>query len=460
MVEHRQIVNYVLGISEVCGLAQGFTYAMVQPLSVDSSQTVIFPCFASGGTLHVISEDEAMDPQALAACFSRSAIDVLKIAPSHLAALWQSSSQAEQLLPRCWLIVGGESSRSDWVAELQATARCAILNHYGPTEATVATLTYHVATGRGESHGSTVPIGRPLPNTEAYVLDRRLQPVPIGVAGELYIGGSCLARGYLGRPEVSAESFIPNPFGDQVGARLYRTGDVVRYRADGAIELLGRTDQQVKIRGFRVEPAEVATVLGAHPAVRNSLVVARDDRRGDRQLVAYVVRREGREASAAELRDFLGSKLPDYMVPSHFVGLDALPLTPHGKVDRSALPDPGTARPEMDSPFVPASSPVEVELAGIWAAVLEVERVGIHDNFFDLGGHSLSAFRLVSRVVQAFQLDLSLKALFDAPTVAEMARVIQAIGAKPATARVVQRMQGALDATSDERGQKGSAGLD
>jgi acyl carrier protein len=305
-----------------------------------------------------------------------------------------------------------------------------------------------------------VPIGRPLPNTEAYVLDRQLQPVPIGVAGELHIGGSCLARGYLGRPEVSAESFIPNPFGDQVGARLYRTGDVVRYRADGSIELLGRTDQQVKIRGFRVEPAEVATVLGAHPAVRNSLVVARDDRRGDRQLVAYVVRREGREASAAELRHFLGSKLPDYMVPSHFVGLDALPLTPHGKVDWSALPDPGTARPEMDSPFVPASSPVEVELAGIWAAVLEVERVGIHDNFFDLGGHSLSAFRLVSRVVQAFQLDLSLKALFDAPTVAEMARVIQAIGAKPATARVVQRMQGALDATSDERGQKGSAGLD
>ena len=425
MVEHRQIVNYVLGISEVCGLAQGFTYAMVQPLSVDSSQTVIFPCFAFGGTLHVIAEDEAMDPQALAACFSRSPIDVLKIAPSHLAALWQASSQAEQLLPRRWLIVGGESSRSDWVAELQATARCAILNHYGPTEATVATLTYQVATGRGGSHCPTVPIGRPLPNTEAYVLDRRLQPVPIGVAGELYIGGSCLARGYLGRPEVSAESFIPNPFGDQAGARLYRTGDVVRYRADGSIELLGRTDQQVKIRGFRVEPAEVATVLGAHPAVRNSLVVARDDRRGDRQLVAYVVRRQEREASVAELRHFLGSKLPDYMVPSHFVGLDALPLTPHGKVDLRALPAP------MDNASGPGRAPpaprthTEEIVAGIWAEILGLERVGIHDNFLELGGHSLLTTRIASRIRSTLQVELPLRELFAHPTVAGIAGGIE-----------------------------------
>ncbi len=424
MVEHRQIVNYVLGISEVCGLVQGFSHAMLQPLAVDSSQTVIFPCFASGGTLQLIPEDAAMDPQALASRLSRFPIDVLKIAPSHLAALWQASPQPERLLPRRWLIVGGEPSRSDWVAQLQATARCAILNHYGPTEATVATLTHQVAPDRCEPVGPTVPIGRPLPNTEAYVLDRRLQPVPMGIAGELHLGGNCLARGYLGRPELTAEVFIPNPFSDKPGARLYRTGDVARYRADGSIELLGRMDQQVKIRGFRVEPAEVAAELGVHPDVRNSLVLAREDRRGDRQLVAYVVPRRGQVVSATALRRFLASKLPDYMVPAHFVGLDELPLTPHGKVDLAALPEPMGHASALEQAFAAPRTHTEEIVAGIWSEVLALERVGIHDHFLELGGHSLLTTRIASRLRNALQVELPLRELFANPTVAGIARRI------------------------------------
>ena len=273
LIEHRQICNYVQGISARCGLEPGASFAMVQPLSVDSSQTMIFPALVSGGCLHVISEDRAVDPQALSGYFCRFPIDMLKIAPSHLAAL-QTSSHPERLLPRRVLIIGGEASRREWVEQLQTMARCAIFNHYGPTEATVGMLTYPVHTDQNGHSASTVPLGRPLPNTQAYVLDRHLYPVPIGVPGELHIGGHGLARGYLNRPELTAEKFIADPFSPESGARLYKTGDVVRYLPDGNLEFLGRTDHQVKIRGFRIEPAEVESMLGQHPAVRGVVVTS------------------------------------------------------------------------------------------------------------------------------------------------------------------------------------------
>ena len=419
LIEHRQILHYVQGIRDRCDLEPGTSFAMVQPLAVDTSQTVIFPSLISGGCLHVISEDRASDPQALGEYFCRHPIDFLKIAPSHLAAL-QTSSHPERLLPRRLLIIGGEASRRDWVERLQAMACCSIVNHYGPTETTVGVLTYRVQKDQNDHSSSTVPIGRPLPNTQAYLLDRRLQPVPVGIPGELHIGGSCVARGYLNQPELTAEKFIPNPFSTEPAARLYKTGDLARYLPDGNIEFLGRTDHQVKIRGFRIELGEVEVTLGRHPAVREALVTAREDVPGDKRLVAYILPHPGQVYTISDLCDFLKGKLPDYMVPAAFVVLDALPLTPHGKVDRLALPAPDQARPELRESFAAPRTPVEKILAEIWAEVLRLERVGVHDNFFELGGDSILSIQIIARANQA-GLRLTPKQLFQHQTVAELA---------------------------------------
>ena len=419
LIEHRQILNYVHGIRDRCDLGPGTSFAMVQPLAVDTSQTTIFPSLISGGCLHVISEDRASDPQALAEYFSRYPIDFLKIAPSHLAAL-QTSSHPERLLPRRLLIMGGEASRRDWVKRLQAMACCSIVNHYGPTETTVGVLTYRVRNDQNNHSSSTVPIGRPLPNTQSYLLDRHLQPVPVRIPGELHIGGRCVARGYLNQPELTAEKFIPNPFSAEPAARLYKTGDVARYLPDGNIEFLGRTDHQVKIRGFRIEPGEVEATLGRHPAVREVLVTHREDVPGDKRLVAYILPQPGQVYTISDLCDFLKGKLPDYMVPAAFVVLNALPLTPHGKVDHLALPAPDQARPELKESFAAPHTPVEKILAAIWAEVLKLERVGVHDNFFELGGDSILSIQIIARANQA-GLRLTPKQLFQHQTVAELA---------------------------------------
>jgi acyl carrier protein len=256
-------------------------------------------------------------------------------------------------------------------------------------------------------------------------LDGSLEPAPIGVPGELYIGGAGLARGYLNSPQLTAEKFIPHPFGNEPGARLYKTGDLARYLPDGNIEFLGRLDHQIKLRGFRVEPGEIEVTLARHPGVREAVVLAREDHPGNKQLVAYVVLSAAETCSASELREFLKARLPDYMVPSAFVMLDALPLGPNGKIDRRALPAPDHGRPELDGVFVAPRSPIEERLANIWAQVLGLERVGVHDNFFDLGGHSLLATQVISRVRETYRIELSLRAIFETPTVAGIARVVQ-----------------------------------
>jgi thioesterase domain-containing protein/acyl carrier protein len=400
---------------------------MLQPLSVDSSQTVIFPALVSGGCLHILSEERAADPQALSEYFSRFPIDLLKIAPSHLAAL-QSSSRPEQLLPRRWLIVGGEVSHWDWMNRLHALASCAIFNHYGPTEATVGMSTYRVEKDQNAHGSSTVPIGRPLPNTQAFLLDRRLQPVPIGVAGELHIGGSCLARGYLNHPELTAEKFISHPFSDEAGARLYKTGDLARYLPDGNIEFLGRLDNQIKIRGFRVEPGEIEAALVQHPAVREAVIVARENPsaslRTGTQLIAYVVPKQKASSHAPELRAFLRQKLPDPLVPAFFIPLDALPRTPHGKLDRHALPTPDQARAELDETPAEPRNPIENALARIWSQLLGLKRVGVHDSFFDLGGHSLLAVEMMQRVEQVCGEKLPLSMLLEGPTIKQLAAAL------------------------------------
>ena len=301
-----------------------------------------------------------------------------------------------------------------------------MLNHYGPTETTVGVTTYAVVERGASAHQTeTLPLGRPLDNTRIYILDGELNPVPVGVAGELYVGGDGLARGYLNRPALTAERFIPDPFSVEPCGRLYRTGDLVRYLPDGNIEFLGRADHQVKVRGFRIELGELEATLSQHPGVREAAVLVTEDATGDRRLVAYVAGVAGGE----ELRAFMRGRLPDYMVPSHFVALDSLPLTPNGKLDRQAL---ASLKPpqEYAEAYAAPSSEVEEILTSMWAEVLGLGQVGVRSDFFALGGHSLLATQLISRVRQTFRVEIALRVLFENPTVeAFAARIGEALRA-------------------------------
>jgi hypothetical protein len=281
----------------------------------------------------------------------------------------------------------------------------------------------------------TPPIGRPLPNTRAYVVDAHLKPVPVGVPGELLVGGVQLAAGYWNRPELTAEKFIADPFDAAPGARVYRTGDLVRYLPDGNIEYLGRIDNQVKVRGFRIELGEIEATLSGHPAIRETVVLAREDAPGDTRLVAYLVAK-GEAPSVSELKEFLARQLPHHMVPSAFVVLQALPLTPNGKVDRRALPAPEYTV----TVYVAPRTPTEEILAGLWSDVLKVERVGVHDNFFEIGGHSLLATQLVSRVRRDLSVELPLRNLFASPTVAGLAICVDALQADAEGGRSVDAL--------------------
>ncbi|HVN80284.1 MAG TPA: amino acid adenylation domain-containing protein, partial [Terriglobia bacterium] len=300
-----------------------------------------------------------------------------------------------------------------------------VFNLYGPTEDTTYSTFAEVRRGADTSPS----IGRPIDNTAVYLLDRHLHPVPVGIKGELYIGGSGLARGYLNHPDLTAEKFIPNPFGEQGGTRLYKTGDLARYLVDGNIEFLGRADKQVKLRGYRIELGEVETMLAGLPNVRESVVTVDDRELAEKCLVAYVVPERGQAPTSGELRRLLKEKLPEYMVPTTFFFLDALPLTPNGKVDRRALPRP-QPKPELESSPAAPSTPTEEILAGIWSDVLRPRLFGIHEDFFDLGGHSLLAMRVMARIQEAFQVEIPLRMLFEAPTIEGLAVAVDAAMAK------------------------------
>ena len=425
LVEHRQLSNYIHSIRERLGLDVCTSFAMVQPLTVDGPVTTIYAPLLTGGCVHLISDERVADAQALATYLHDRQIDYLKIAPSHLATLHQNGDPSK-LMPRKVLMIGGEAPRVTFGEELRTHAQCSIFNHYGPTETTVGVTTYQVDETVKDVRGVTLPIGRPLPNVQAYVLDRHMEPVPLGVAGELYIGGKNVSRGYLNSPQLTAERFVPDPFSRSVGARLYSTGDMSRYLADGQLEFLGRRDQQVKVRGFRIELAEIETALREHEDVREAVVAVHADKSSDTHLVAYVVPAKAQTPTAGELRAFLKERLPEYMVPYLYLFLDKLPLTRHGKVDRLALPRPKGSERELDVPFVAPRNAVEEVLSEIFAEVLSVERVGVNDNFFELGGHSLLATQLVSRVRKSFQPDLALRKIFEAPTVASLAGVLVA----------------------------------
>jgi acyl carrier protein len=307
-----------------------------------------------------------------------------------------------------------------------------LLNLYGSSEVAADATCYDT---RNYTSLPCIPIGRPIANTQIYLLDHHMQLVPIGVPGELHVGGDGLARGYFNRPELTTSRFVPNPFSSTPGARLYKTGDWARYLPDGNIEYLGRMDHQVKIRGMRVELGEIESVLAQHPIVRQAVVMAREDVPEDLRLVAYVVLHENQTTTIDDLQSHVLKHLPNYMVPSAFVLLEALPLTPNGKLDRQALPAPDQARPELQSTFAAARTPLEDAIAAIWSQVLEIGQVGIYDNFFALGGHSLLAMQVISRLQATFQVEVPLHRFLEAPTVAQLAEILQQCKASNAKSR-------------------------
>ena len=421
-VEHRQLFNYLQSILEKLNLAADSSFATVSTFAADLGNTSIFPALSVGGCLHIISQERATNPEALIEYCDRHTIDCLKIVPSHLMALL-SASQPEKILPRKRLVIGGEALSSDLVKTLrQYSEDCQIINHYGPSETTVGVSTFSINTDSNWEVSDIVTIGRPLGNTQIYILDHYLQPVPIGVSGEIYIGGNNLTRGYINHPEITSEKFIHNPFSDQLGSRLYKTGDLARYLPDANIEFLGRADHQVKIRGFRIELPEIESVIRQHPKIKENIVLTKEEQSGTKALVAYFVSTDKSELSNNELRDFLQEKLPDYMIPSTFVLLKALPLTPNGKIDRQALPSPESINPELAVKFVAPHNSTEQTIAKTWSEVLNIERVGIYDNFFELGGNSLLIIQLSAKLQQRFNRKVSANDIFQNPTVSTLAK--------------------------------------
>lgn len=398
-------------------------------LSFDASFHEIFTSLHSGGTLYVASEPLRTDVHALGEYLVRERIEAVTL-PVVILQLLAHANSAGSLDLRALrdIIATGEALflTQEIIAMLRANPRLHLHNHYGPSETHVVTA-YTLRLEHDAALALPPSIGTPINNTQIYLLDDQLRPMPIGVAGELYIAGDGLAHGYVNRPDLTAERFIPNPFAVKPGMRMYKSGDLARFLADGHIEYLGRIDHQVKLRGFRIELGEIETALAAMPEVLEAIVLMRSVAPDDKRLVAYVVPvAEMGDISASTLRGHLAQSLPDYMVPSHFVLLDALPLTSNGKIDRKALPEPELH--QSTKRFQPPRTHTEEILTHIWAEVLKMDRVGIDDNFFDLGGHSLLATQVISRVRNAFQIDLALRVLFETPTLAELAyRVEQAI---------------------------------
>ena len=386
-------------------------------MSFDVSAQEMFTTCAQGSCLVLLTEEMRRNPQELLRCLPNNHV-ARRFLPFVAFGPLAEASRAGSPPPLVDIVSAGEPLHvTGDIVRLVTRAGSALRNQYGPSETHI--VTDHLLLDSPSAWVPLPPIGRPIANTQIYILDEEMQPVPVGVTGEIYIGGSNLARGYLERPGLTAERFVPNPFGE-AGSRLYRSGDLARFLPDGTIAFLGRKDHQVKLRGFRIELGEIEVVLEEHRDVGEAVVMARADPVGDPRLVAYVTPRGGAELGPSDLRTFLRRRLPEYMVPAAFVLLDAFPLTPSGKLDRRSLPDPEPSRPD-DADYVAPRTPVEEVLARIWAEVLGLERVGVHDNFFDIGGHALLATQVVSRVADVFQVDLPLRRLFEAPTVADLA---------------------------------------
>jgi amino acid adenylation domain-containing protein/non-ribosomal peptide synthase protein (TIGR01720 family) len=419
---HSGLCNLATAQAGAFGVEPGDRVLQLASLSFDASIWEVVMALTRGAALHLVRQETLLSAEELASEIEKRGITTVTFPPSLLGTLPDDRLAGTMRT----VVVAGEPCSRELAARWAPGRR--FFNAYGPSEATVCATVHRC----DEREPSSPPIGRPIANTQLYVLDGGMRPLPVGVAGELYVGGAGLARGYRHRPALTAERFVPDPFGGEPGSRLYRTGDRVRYRADGAIEYLGRLDHQVKVRGFRIELGEIEAALGQHEAIREVVVLAREDQPGDRRLVAYYV--AASEVAGSELRAFLRQRLPEYMVPGVFVALPAMPLSPNGKVDRKALLAPDRAALEV-AYLAPRTSTEEV-LTGIWAQVLGAERVGIHDNFFELGGHSLLATQIASRVLDALHVELPLRDLFEVRTVEELAKRLDA--AKAGGAKVAE----------------------
>ncbi|MDV5143319.1 amino acid adenylation domain-containing protein [Streptomyces sp. SBC-4] len=416
-VTHGGLANYTASVPDRLGFGgEGARYALLQAQATDLGNTVVFASLTTGGELHILEEGAVTDPQVVSTYLTEHRIDHFKAVPSHLAAL--TAAGIEAVLPARSVVLGGEAASTPWLQELLAAAGGReIHNHYGPTETTIGIATTRLTAERITD--GVVPVGTPIANTRFYLLDSRLQPVPVGVAADLYVSGTGLARGYVGREALTAERFVANPY--ESGERMYRTGDRAKWTADGQVVFLGRADDQVKIRGYRIEPGEVQGVLTGHPLVEQAAVVAREDTPGDTRLIAYVVPVDHHESGtelAGLIRQFVGQRLPEHMVPSAVVVLDALPLTGNGKLDRKALPAPDFAA-TAGAGRAPADIREEI-LCAAFAEVLGLDHVGVDDDFFELGGHSLVAVRLIE-MLRARGVSVSVRALFDHPTAASLA---------------------------------------
>ena len=414
-VPHGALTNFLTSMAGLLGVTERDTLLAVTTLSFDIAALEVYLPLTVGARVEILPRDVAADGARLADRLSRGDVSILQATPATWRLLLEGGWRGT---PGLAILCGGEALPRALADRLVDKGE-ALWNLYGPTETTIWSSLAKVEPG-----DAPVTIGRPIARTQLYVLDARLRPVPVGVAGELYIGGAGVARGYYRRPALTAERFLPDPFGKSPGARIYRTGDLARWRPDGALECLGRADHQVKVRGFRVELGEVEAALARHPAIREAAVVAREDATGEQALVAYYAARDGYAPNSAELRQWLGEGLPEYMVPSTFVAVDALPLTPNGKIDRNALPAPDQVGGDAGLDYVPPRGPIEEALVGIWGELLGRDRVGVRDNFFELGGHSLFATQLLARLRDTFAVEPTLRDFLDDPTVAGLSRLI------------------------------------
>jgi amino acid adenylation domain-containing protein/thioester reductase-like protein len=424
MAPHRSLINAYCAWEQAYQLRAGQYHLQMASFSFDVFAGDFVRALSSGGTLVLCPPESLLVPEDLHRLLAEYRVACAEFVPATVRLLIEHLEQSGQSLE--WMeriIVGSDSwSCREYERLRQLAGRQArVVNSYGVAEATIDS-SYLESLPEGSSAGERVPIGHPFANTETWILDPGLQPVPVGVTGELHIGGLGLARGYLARPDRTAERFLPHPFSRRSGERLYRTGDRARWSRDGEIEFLGRGDEQVKIRGFRVETREIEALLAEHPGVREAVVVARDSPTGEKRLVAYAVLHGEPDATPGELRAFLEARLPPYMMPAALLLLDRLPLTPNGKVDRRALPAPDVGRPEWTGAYVEPRTQTEIEIARIWAEELHLDRVGARDNFFAIGGHSLLAAKVMARLRGRLQLDLSLRELFRNPTVAALAQ--------------------------------------
>ena len=443
MVQHQSLANYTQAASVEYGIKAGDRILQFASLSFDASAEEIYPCLTQGATL-VLRGNSMLDSISsfLQKCREWQ-ITVLDLPTAYWRELTaRLSTEKAEFPPSVRLtIIGGETALSASLNQWQkcVSEKVRLVNTYGPTETTIVATwcdslpSAPSAPSAVKNSAKTLPIGRPIPNARTYVLDANLQPVPIGVPGELYIGGAGVSRGYINRSDLNREKFIPDPFSSKQGVCLYKTGDLVRYLPDGNLEFLDRTDRQVKIRGFRIELGEIESALSQHPDVQEAVILAREEDSGDKRLIAYLVLNSavsiGDSAPIKNLRSFLREQLPDYMVPASFMFLEAMPLTPNGKVDFKALPAPETNSSEAD--FIAPETLEEQVLADIWAEILGLKQVGINDNFFELGGHSLLATQLIAKVRDRFQVELSLRCLFQSPTVASLAATIAKTKSEP-----------------------------